>query len=188
MRPVGVDLSFELLLDARRRCAGEDADDLFVRGDMRRLPVREGFDAAVSLFTSFGYFAREEEDRATLRSIARAVRPGGRYLLDFLNEEQVRSGLVPLSEETRGDIRIVQERRISPDGRRIDKTIRVFRGGKDTPERVFEESVRLYGRDDLAGLVEEAGFRVTGVLGSFEGESFSPDSPRLIVVARKPER
>lgn len=180
-RVTGVDLSPELLAHGRRRIDGPN--DLFVRGDMRALPLRPGFRAAVSLFTSFGYFDRENEDRQVLEEIHRVLDPDGRFLLDFLNRARVVRDLVPRSEERQGDRRIVQERRLSADGRRIEKTIRVTTG-RDAGEKVFRESVRLYGRADIETLFESAGFRVTGALGSFCGEEFCDASPRLIVTAR----
>jgi len=183
LRPIGVDLSQALLLEARRQLPGDNA--LFVRGDMRALPFGAGFDAVVSLFTSFGYFAREGDDRRTVHEIARLLRPGGVFLLDFLNAERVRATLVPHSEEQRAGRRILLDRRLSDDGSRIEKRIRVYPRGASDPERVFHESVRLYDRDDLVALVRHAGLRVTRLLGSFRGEAHDSGSPRTILLSRK---
>jgi SAM-dependent methyltransferase len=69
---VGVDISWQFVSLA----AGGDGGN-FVRGDARALPVREGsFDAAISLCQ--GGFGLVAEDVAVLRSIVRALRPGGR--------------------------------------------------------------------------------------------------------------
>ena len=47
------------------------------------------------MFTSFGYFETRDEDLAIFRGVHRALRPGGRFVLDFLNEANVRKTLVP---------------------------------------------------------------------------------------------
>ncbi|MHC4730002.1 MAG: SAM-dependent methyltransferase, partial [Planctomycetota bacterium] len=55
----GVDLHAPYLEQARR----EDAEVEWVHGDMREF-CREGvFDAAVNLYSSFGYFEDQEDDR-----------------------------------------------------------------------------------------------------------------------------
>src|SRR3984893_10207108 len=79
-RVVGVDLSRAMLAEARRRFV-ERPRLTFVRGDMRRIAFRAEFDAVVNLYTSFGYFT-PAQNRAVLRRLARALRPGGRILID----------------------------------------------------------------------------------------------------------
>ncbi len=63
-----------------------------VRADMRRLPIRaRSVDACLSLFTSFGYFESDAEHAETLAGMASTLRPGGWFVIDFLNAAQVRS-------------------------------------------------------------------------------------------------
>lgn len=178
----GVDLSLDLLQAGRRVLDGDN--HLFVRGDMRALPFRASFDAVVSLFTSFGYFPTEAEDRIVLEEIHTALRPGGVFLLDFLNQEKVVRELVPHSEESRGNLHITQQRSISRDGRRVEKTIRVVANDDDSV-RTFRESVRLYDREMLEATLHSVGMAVERALGSFAGEPAGPDTPRLILIARR---
>jgi SAM-dependent methyltransferase len=79
-RMVGVDLSPAMLAEARRRFA-EGPRLRFRRDDMRRIEFREEFDAVINLYTSFGYFTPTQNVTA-LRRMARALRPGGRLLVD----------------------------------------------------------------------------------------------------------
>src|SRR3989449_1236041 len=69
-RVTGLDLSAPLLAEARKAARGAGVKATFVQGDMRRLRFRGAFDAAISMFTSFGFFDRQEEDREVLRGIA----------------------------------------------------------------------------------------------------------------------
>ena len=48
--------------------------------------------------------------------------------------------------------------------------------------RVFEHTARLYEFKRLQGLLEKAGFTVNAVYGDYGGQSFSPNSSRLILV------
>ena len=191
----GMDLSIPLLRAARHRARESGDEDIgFVRGDMRQLPFRDAFDAALSLFTSFGYFEDDEENARVLRAIHSVLRPGGLYLLDFLNPELVVGTLEPRSAELREGRRIVQERSITADGARVEKTIRITPADPadpadpgPVPERVFRESVRLYSRQDIESMMARASLEVIGVHGSFAGEAWEPASPRMIFSARRPE-
>ena len=49
--------------------------------------------------------------------------------------------------------------------------------------RIFEHSVRLYKRRRLEHLLEQAGFRVKGVCGGYEGQEYTGEASRLIVLA-----
>jgi SAM-dependent methyltransferase len=47
-------------------------------------------DAVFNLFTSFGYFDNEKDDKKVFQSVYDALKPGGFFVLDYLNEEFVR--------------------------------------------------------------------------------------------------
>ncbi len=175
-RVVGVDLSPALLVAARRRGGGRVA-----RGDMRQLPfATTAFDSVLNLFTSFGYFASDDEHAAVIREVARVLRPGGRFVLDFLNATAVRSGLVPRDERQVGGTTVVQERRISEDGRFVVKSIHVSGNS-----RTFTERVRLYERADLEQMIAAHGIRPEAVAGDYDGSPHDAASPRLILVGRR---
>ncbi len=79
-RVVGVDLSQGMLDEARRRLADAPgtAPLEFVRADALALPFSAEFDVVTS-FGAFGHILEEDEPRL-VEGIARALRPGGRFL------------------------------------------------------------------------------------------------------------
>ncbi len=85
--PVGLDLSAALLeVAAARRGAG----GVLVRGDMRALPFGTGrFAAVLSLFTAFGYFGPPAANAAPVQEVARVLRPGGHWFLDYFDGDAV---------------------------------------------------------------------------------------------------
>ena len=176
---VGFDLSRAMLRRARERTRAR-----LVRGDMRALPFRDGsFALAVNLFTSFGYFLDDEEHRLVVRQVAAALAPGGHFVLDYLNAEQVRR-TVQLSEQAKGGTERRSgprvRRSIGPDGRFVIKEIEL-RGRA----RSFQERVRLYGADDLAALCTDAGLRVVARFGDYDAGAPAPNAPRVILVAAR---
>lgn len=185
----GVDLSEDLLDEARERSPGLPGSPTYVRGDIRRLPFFGQFDAAVSLFTSFGYFEDRADDLAVLGGVHRALVPGGRFLLDFLNADAVRGGLEPVSETETDRFRIRMERRIdedAPGGPRVRKHVQAYWRDTGVPATSFQEDVRLYTPDEIDDLLVEAGFALEGEPhGDFDGSPFDAASPRLIRIARR---
>ena len=178
LRVAGLDLSGTLLEEARRREGGVG----YVRGDMRRIPFRGGFRAVTLFFTSFGYFEHEEDDRRVLAGVAGALLPGGGFLMDYANREQVVRGLVPESENLADGVRVRQRRRISSDGLRVLKEVRIEATGEEAREYV--ESVRLYSPEEVEGLLSNAGFSIEARYGDLDGGRHGPDSPRLVLLGR----
>lgn len=182
--PVGLDLSSVLLRAGRET----HAEARLVRGDMRRLPfASRTFDGVLSFFTSFGYFPGDDENRSVLQEVGRVLRPGGRYVLDFLNREHVLRHGIRDTREVRDGRVVEQSRRWNRERDSIDKRITIFPEGRPDAVRVYHESVRLYSPEQVRAFVEQAGIRVTAALGSFAGEPFAASSERFIVAGTRHE-
>lgn len=189
VRVTGVDLSAELLEEARERSPGTPGSPTYIRWDARELPFRAQFEGAISMFTSFGYFEERADDLSLMQSVARALLPGARFVVDYLNESAVRAGLEPVTEVAIGDLEVRMERRIDEDGpagpvvlKRVVATHRTT----DTIEADYEERVRLYTADEVDALLAEAGFVPAGErFGDFERTPFAPNSPRLLRVYQR---
>lgn len=171
-RCVGLDLSATLLREAQATTPA-----WFVRADMRRIPIRPGsMDLTVNLFTSFGYFDEDIEHRQALEQMVGTIRPGGWFVIDFLNAATVRRTLVP-EETLRLDGRTVHlTRSISADGRYVSKTVEFGDG------RHFLERVRLFERPDIERMLERAGVTVLHRFGDYGGGRLEPGSPRTILM------
>lgn len=175
---LGFDLSMPLLSLAKHRLGTPLA---LVRGDMRHLPFRSGsFDLVVNLFTSFGYFGRDEQHMAVLQEAAAVLRQGGIFVLDYLNATAVRNHLVPSEVREIGARQIAIEREISPDDRYVIKRIHLVDDG-----RSFQERVRLFSSEELASMLESAALTVRERLGDYQGTPYTHDSPRAVFVAER---
>jgi len=180
--PVGLDYSAPLLDLARRR----DRHTLLVRGDMRALPFQDAsFRTVVNFFTSFGYFRTEAENRAVVGEIERVLQPGGAFLCDTFGRDHVLARLVPEERCSRGGKEFRIRRSWDPSTSRLEKEIEVRRAGSS---ETFRESVRAYSLEELVAMLEKAGLRIASVWGDFDESPVGPDSPRLIVLAKKSEK
>ncbi len=186
-RVTGLDLSEELLERARRRTADEGLEISFIQGDMRDAPGVSAFDLVVNFFTSFGYFQDDSENARVLDAIARSLRPGGRFLMDYLNREYVISTLVPADSRSLDNMEVEQRRWITGDPSeagghvRINKHVRIT---EDGVERSYEESVRMYTLEELDVMMEQAGLKVTRIYGDFDGRPVSGEAPRDILIGQ----
>ncbi|ULO08597.1 methyltransferase domain-containing protein [Paenibacillus sp. 19GGS1-52] len=172
----GVDLSEPLLREARSQDGAEEVT--WVRSDMRKLPLEGGFDAVVNLFTSFGYFEEDEEQVKVLREIHRMLKPGGKFIIDFLNPAHVIRHLVPHSTREDGENLIDESRRIE-DGY-VMKDI-VLTSKSDGTPRQYHERVKLYSLEKFQEMIKEAGLQLKAVHGSYNEDVYiAEDSTRMI--------
>jgi SAM-dependent methyltransferase len=176
---VGLDLSSTLLEQARRN----GPELLLVQGDMRNLPFADSrFEVVVNFFTSFGYFAEPEEDERVLAEIRRVLRAGGWFMLDFLNADRVREGLVARDERTVNGRRVVQERRLEEGGSVVVKEILIFGPDGEELEGTYFERVRLYTPNELAAMLRAAGLQPDDAYGDYSGAGTCHDCPRYILL------
>lgn len=179
----GVDLSEVLLKEAIKQ--DEVHAITFLSGDMRELPVSGPFDAVVNLFTSFGYFQVDEDNGKVFHEINRVLRPGGRFIIDFLNPSYVSQHLVPESERRDEEVTI-QERRFIEDGF-VKKEITLI-DESSGERRHYEEIVRLYELADFHSMIEQAGLHMDRVYGGYDGSLYDEfTSSRMIMVGSRPK-
>ncbi len=180
---VGLDLSFDLLTHAAEIEGGEALAGRLARGDFRALPfAASAFDGLTMLFSSFGYFDDETNARV-LAELARVLRPEGRLVLDLMNAERIRATLVPASRTERGGSVLHEQRRLTDDGKRVRKDVRVEE--LDGTERRWHEDVRLFDREELAPWLAGHGLELERCWGDFDGSADTAEAPRRIVWARR---
>jgi len=189
---VGLDLSEELLQVAAEHLADGDAESgeapnrvRLVRADMRAIPYENYFATVLSLFTSFGYFENDEENRAVLKAVRRSLKPGGKFLMDYMNRDYVVSHLVERDEKVLPDRYVKNVRCLTDDCRRVEKTTTVI--AKSGAKHEFNESVRLYSEAEMIEMLKAAGLVPLRSYGSLKGQDFGPESKRLVIVAEKKE-
>ncbi|HEX6080976.1 MAG TPA: methyltransferase domain-containing protein [Methylomirabilota bacterium] len=185
-RVVGVDLSRAMIAEARRRFA-EGPRLVFVRRDMRRLRFRAEFDAVVNLYTSFGYFT-PAENRAALRRLARALRPGGRLLID--HRDPAYDAMLPRRPWYRAGRRrfLLEDRRFDRrTGMNESTQLVVVPGRRAVRLRRFRLQEFTLGQ--WRGMLRRAGLTFERAYGGYDGRRYRRGATgRLIVVARRPRR
>ena len=185
-RVTGVDRNIAYLRQARRRAKAEGLDVEFVREDMRSFCRLGAFDAAVNLFTSFGYFEEPEDDRRVALNLAESLRPGGRLFMELLGKEVLARKFVPRrwSENEDGTL-LLEDCRLEENWGAVHSRWTVIGGGE---RRDFTLRLRLYSATELAALLREVGFGSVQCFGTWDLGPYDQDAQRLLVVARLPGR
>lgn len=182
LRVTGIDASESSLAHARLAAADAGVEIEYVQGDMRELPWADEFDAAINLYTAFGYFAEESEDERALQAVARALRPDGSFLIDTFNPTALVKGFRPQGWSDLADGRVLLESR--------EYDVRTGRSnavwtlvGDD--RRELRHSVRAYTYPELAAMLLRAGLEPVADWGGFDGAEFSIDTWRMQILARR---
>ena len=153
----------------------------FAVHDMRKPYAEAKFDYVLNLFTSMGYFTREEDNKAAVKAFALALRPKGRLLIDFLNIDQVRTKWVPEEEQQIDHTHFYLKREIKEPY--IYKHIRIEDQGKilHFTERVMLLSIAHFKKYFLL-----SGLRLVEMYGDYNFSAFDTStSERLLLVAEK---
>ena len=185
VRVTGVDLSRRSLDRARAAAVDAGVEVEFRRLDMRELDYDGVFDAAINMFTAFGYFREDIENERVVQRIASALRPGGRFVIDTIDPVALacvfREREWPELED--GSLLLEQRRHDQLSGR-ISGTWTVVR--RDGSRSVSQHSLRAYAPAELSTLLTHAGPDVEHAWGSFDRTALG-DGTRTILLARKIE-
>jgi SAM-dependent methyltransferase len=183
-RVTGLDFNAHYLAIAAAEAQAAGLTVTWRQGDMRELPFDGEFDAVYSFFTSFGYYSDSENERV-LAGVARALRPGGRFLIDMVNRDRFLTHPQQRVWNQREDGSLLMEE-MDLDlvtSRVTSRQILIEPQGG--PRVTKEFTLRAYTCAELGALLARHGLEVAGVWGSAEREPYSSESRRLIVMARR---
>jgi ubiquinone/menaquinone biosynthesis C-methylase UbiE len=179
---VGIDRSGPMLAYARRRARRlpvVSRPDL-VRGDIRALPFDDRFFPAVMApYGILQSLTRDADLAASLAEVARVLKPGGAFGVDlvpdlpawdeYANKTRLRgrlrpsAGRVTLIESVRQDRR----RKLTIFDQEYVETL-----GRRTLRHRFSLTFRTLPLPQMVAKIEQAGFRVTAVLGDYRGRAW----------------
>ena len=180
-RVTGVDLTAPLLRRARERAAAREVELELEQRDMRDLPWREAFEAAICFWGSFGYFD-DEGNLEFARALCATLRPGGAFLV----QTHVAETLFPQFQERgwqrAGELLVLEERRYDHRAGRVDAEWTFLADGRRSQEH---SSIRLYTYRELCRVLLDAGFASCEGFAADGEEPFALGSRSLLLVARR---
>ena len=179
-RVTGIDISFDSIAFAKQF----EKDNLsFYVHDMRLPFWVNYFDHAFNFFTSFGYFKTRREHDDAIRTIAKSLRPGGIFVIDYLNVHYAEEHLVHNETKQIGDTLYDIHR--WDDETHFYKKITVTDPSLSQP---FEniEKVAKFSSGDFTEMLAFQGLQVQEVFGDYQFNKYDlRKTPRLILIAIK---
>jgi ubiquinone/menaquinone biosynthesis C-methylase UbiE len=181
---MGIDASFELIEEARRRARAlpPGSRPVLVATPMQRLPANDqSFDLVLSLNTSIGY-GSQDEDAAALEELRRVLRPGAALVLETISATAASEAEVR-RERLADGTRVTRIPAFNSKTTMVDeRQIARFPGGLHGR---FDYCVRAYDPEELAALAREAGFRDVAAHGDLLGTD-RVEGGRMVLVGRSP--
>tara|TARA_B100000700_G_C14984146_1_gene827919 strand:- start:799 stop:1530 length:732 start_codon:yes stop_codon:yes gene_type:complete len=149
--------------------------------DMKKTYRKNSFDIALNIFTSFGYFEKEEDDIAAIKAISNNLHKEGILIIDFMNSEKIIGNLVKNELKTINGITFNLKRSIKDNF--ICKNIQFTDNGSHFE---FTEKVKALKLSDFTKLLNFANMKIVQTFGNYYLDKFdNKNSDRLIIVARK---
>lgn len=179
----GVDRSGFLLDKARERAAEAGVAVEWVREDMRDFHRPGAFHLACNLFTSFGYFEREEDDLRVLENVCDSLVEGGAFVLDVISKERLaRIWQSAICTEYPDGALVLQRPRVQDGWRRIRNQWVVL---KDGHYRTWQFEHTIYSGQEIKQRLLHCGFQSVKLFGDLQGAPYGLEATRLVAVARK---
>ncbi len=176
----GIDLSPDNIAFARQ--FENDHLDFFIH-DMRLPFYTNYFDYAFNFFTSFGYFKTRREHDDAIRTISRSLKPGGFFVLDFLNVHYAEDRLVRQEVKVMGNTTYHILR--WHDEHHFFKKLTVEDPELKEPLNFIEE-VTKFSLGDFTDMLAFQHLQVKEVFGNYEfGDYDVRKTPRLILFRKK---
>ena len=152
---------------------------------MREFVRPATFDAAVNLYTSFGYFEDPAENLRVLRNFRASLKPGGQFLIELLGKEVLARTFKERIWERRPDDSIyLAETKVLKNWTWVEGHWMLIRDGIVHHHTI---SHYVYSAAELIALLHEAGFTDCHVFGSLAGTPYDHVAERLVIAARAGE-
>ena len=180
----GFDLSETLLAASQEQADKEGLKVNFVRGDMREIPFEDEFDGIFNFYTAFGYFEKDEDNEMVLRAASKALKPKGKFLLDYPCLEGRMSGWQKQEffEYNDGTV-MLHEMTHNVFEQTIDNHVLYIT--KDNQRHRTGFTLRHYYGRELTACLERSGMEVLQTFGDTEGTPLNNRHIRVLVLAQK---
>jgi SAM-dependent methyltransferase len=185
IRVTGVDLTKEYLDDLQREARKRRLRIDTLHADMRRISYQNRFDAVANLWTSFGYFEREQDNVLVVKQAFHALKPGGKFLLHVINRDFIIAHYTDTDWFEHAGV-------ISFESRKFDYTTSINRGVwrffKNGETHTHKVDIRMYSYHELVTMFQKIGFVDIQGFGSIKETPIDSTCRMMWIVGTKPRR
>ena len=182
-RVTGVDIIRPFLNAAHDSAEDEGVELDLVQADLRTFVRPGAFDAAVSLYTSFGYCDTIEEDMQILKNIAASLKPSGWFILEMTGREIAVRDFTEGEWFERGGFTVLTEFSVVGAWEALRSRWMLIDGEGHKIDHVYDQ--RLYSAIELKRLMLASGFASVEIYGDFDFSPYNEKARTMVLVARK---
>jgi len=176
----GIDISPDSIAAAKNF---ENENLNFFVHDMRLPCWGNYFHYAFNFFTSFGYFKTRREHDDAIRTIAKSLKPGGRFVIDYMNVHFSEEHLKRTENKQIGESKYAIHR--WDDETHFYKKITVTDPSLTKPAE-YTEKVAKFSLGDFTDMLSYQGLQVQEIFGDYQFNNYDLiKTPRLIIIASK---
>ncbi|MCP4633593.1 MAG: class I SAM-dependent methyltransferase [candidate division Zixibacteria bacterium] len=182
IRVTGIDIMPSYIDEFREKAKRRGLKvNLFVN-DMRRINFKNEFHAAANIWTSFGFFEKESDNRLVLKKLHQALMRGGKAMLYLINRDWVVSNFRKQEWFISGDIKVLEQRNFEYETSKMKGSWSFI---KDGAEETHNMNLRLYSCHELFDMFRSIGFADIRGYGSIKDEPITRESSRMYIVGTK---
>jgi SAM-dependent methyltransferase len=179
---VGVELAGPLVDVAKEDAEREGLDVTYVQADLREMGFEDEFDVVLNLNDgAIGYFETEEENLRSFAAVSRALRPGGRQLMQLPNVLYTEAHS-PQRTWIGGDSSVeLLEHKWNKKDRSLYGSMHLVKVGEpfDFADKIVFRQ-RLYSVEELDAILDGVGMRVSNTFRG-NGKAREPDDSQYEV-------
>lgn len=180
----GVDLSPFLLESAKKYADSANVAMEWIQEDMRRFRRPGSFHLALSLYSSFGFFEKHQENMTVLRNTFLNLMKDGMLVMDLPGREVLAGDFRPeLHFKVARMGYVAEHRNVTPDWKRLFLSWEI--DGESRPRRRLSFRLWLYSGQELREMLERAGFSGISLYGGFDLRPYDESARQLIALAFK---
>jgi SAM-dependent methyltransferase len=180
----GIDITTRYLKQAEARAKKDGIKIEFINADMRKFVRKSRFDVVINLFTSFGFFENQKDDKKVITNVYRSLKRGGILVMDLIGREVLAKHFRRTDWVELDGMFLLEKRELHDNWSRVHNTWILIKDGHQKKE---ELDLRLYTALELKMLLADCGFKRIEVYGNLAGDPYDEKAQRLVMIGHKQE-
>jgi|LULF01.1.fsa_nt_gb 2-polyprenyl-3-methyl-5-hydroxy-6-metoxy-1,4-benzoquinol methylase len=169
----GVDISESCIEIAKKQWSHDNCT--YQVGDMSNLNDFYGqYDVVLNLFTSFGYFNTDTQNKKVLKEFYNTLKPGGKLVIHLINRDWLLNVYRENDWCETKDKYILNKRSYNSKNHYNEAWMTVV-DKKTKEEKNYYHKCRLYSKGEMVSLLKDVGFKMINVFGDCKGNKFKKD-------------
>ena len=179
---LGIDPSEVMVAAAKERAAEERVNPDFRQMRGEDLNYEGQFDLALCLFTTLGQVNDQEDNHQLLLNAFRSLRSGGHFIVELQQPGWVEAHLKTEERLGSGESYVDVERSYDKQNKLVTE---VFTRISPSGEQMYMLRYRLFNKDEIEQLLENAGFSEIKFYEGYERTPLVADNPVMVIEAIK---